>query len=1279
MIELAATDAASGCPWLGLHAYSPSDSAAYFGRTHVVRQLDRLIRERHFVAVVGASGSGKSSLVAAGLAGVGWMPQVIRGSAETAAALEGCLERLHRREGEPGTATRSVIVIDGVEALFQELDFHAREGLFARLLAVSRAQLAVDGAPVEPSVPVVCVIRSDSYGDCAAHAHLSEAISSGHLLLGEPSEEELRRMVVEPSAAYGVTVEADLVEELIDDLHGEAGALPLLSHALTETWALGSGDTLRLDDYRSVGGARGSIARAAERLWADLDADERIGVRELMVDFVDPSSPTLDMGRQRPLSDRASTRGLRDSLVSRLTAARILTIDGGWIRVSHEAVFREWPRLREWLISDRDSLRSLAALADQAETWRADGKPTGSILRGVRLSAAMELADQWPGRLDECSAEFIRESEDQRIQAEAATARVAERERRRSRVLGSALVAACIGLAVALVAASLAIVQRGAANDAQRDARLDALVNRSLALRSTDPGLAMLLAAEADRLSNGDTQSQSAMMSSFTFDVGYLGVQGAPRSIASVTGAYLPDGRVLIANDGTQLEIGALDDLGNGAVSGPPLDGELLGEELVVSADGSLASVVTEFADGSSLVSLFNVMTGEWREPVVVPYQSVNVAVSSDGSLLAIAGGPDAVTLLFDVAGSATRRIGEVDGPSRPDDSFTFYTAAVAFTPGDELVIGYESPELKVVDPLTMDEIRTIVVPAFSFNRTLSLADDGRLALGVGSLDIGNASLVDLADGSVRWALDIADLGVAGCAQSDLDVVRNRLFCADYFGRVIVRDLATGSRTGAEFASQVGRVSRIEISPNDGTLVLFGADQPLIAQWRIDGAGPITARLNPGELIDSFSYDGTYMLASTPDSEAPTGLNDRVRDVASGEVIDELDGFVTARWDYQTNDLFAVRAIQNGWEIVRYDPVEGRTSESFAITMDEFPSSVYVFEGIIVVVDPGGLLLAHSTDDGAAISPAIQLTSPFTAIAATADGGRLIAMNDGGANVYDMATGSLVAGPFPAPTFGVVLPTGELVGADPGGAVSVYDAAHLGFVRPFTRISGLVQDIRFDRDRGVLVLKGGDRRVTVLQWPNGEVITEDIVVPLDDVSFTQISPDGRTLFVGGGANGVAAWSLNPEVWRKQLCEIAGRNMTQAEWKRELGWAGDYRTTCPQYPSGDDPSLRFDGLWVSASVPADSWATTVEFGDQPIEFELRLRDGWFGAQSRQAPSYTVATGTYSVDGDEVTFSTVEGESASCRATLDGQGVTFARCAGSASLASLLEAASILRSG
>ncbi|TML11049.1 MAG: hypothetical protein E6G39_14915 [Actinobacteria bacterium] len=209
------------CPYQGLLAFDVDDSARFFGRSDVVHDLVDRVRRAKFVALVGSSGSGKSSILRAGL-----LPAFSENKIVTPGE--------HPPEVSSGT---SLLVVDQFEELFTLChDDDERAGFIDAILDY-------DG-------PVVIGIRADFYGSCASHPALAAAVAGKQLLLGPMSEQDLREAIIEPARTCGLRVEGALVDLLVSEVSGEPGALPLLSHSLLATWAARDGRTLTLDAYR---------------------------------------------------------------------------------------------------------------------------------------------------------------------------------------------------------------------------------------------------------------------------------------------------------------------------------------------------------------------------------------------------------------------------------------------------------------------------------------------------------------------------------------------------------------------------------------------------------------------------------------------------------------------------------------------------------------------------------------------------------------------------------------------------------------------------------------------------------------------------------------------------------------------------------------------------------------------------------------------------------------------------------------------------------------------
>ncbi len=611
--------------------------------------------------------------------------------------------------------------------------------------------------------------------------------------------------------------------------------------------------------------------------------------------------------------------------------------------------------------------------------------------------------------------------------------------------------------------------------------------------------------------------------------------------------------------------------------------------------------------------------------------------------------------------------VGEVPGLPRPDDSPTFYTAASAFSADGTLIVGSEAPVLRVVDPATLAVVDEVEVPAFSFNRDVVVA--GEVVLGVGSVDIGNVTLVDLALGEVRWALTIEDLGVTGCAASAVDAAREHLYCADYYGRIGQRDLRTGAPTGVVYQSQIGRLGRIEVDPGGTTLAGYGTDRAEIVRWRIDGTGPVIRRIAPGLALDSYNSDGSAATATDySDPEGPPDGDAAIIEAASGAVIDPLDGWRQPRWLDDPAELLVSRELESGeWQIRRYRVGDGPIDEAFEIRLPAEPMATIVDGGLVATSTPEGEWSFWDAETGVADGDPLPLDPGVAALVVTDDGGRLVTFGRAGTTVVDRRSGEVLVGPRPAPTFGVVTDAEELIGTDPSGALTVYDLDTLEAERKVSDTAGFVQDLRVDAVGATVVTKGGDRSVEVFDLASGVRMGTAHRIPEADESFSHLRPDGAEMAIGGGtAAGTALWSLDPDVWREQLCELAGRNLTLEEWERYLAWSGPYHTTCPAAASADGAAAADDGVWLAAGVPIEQLGVDEATADllreasgPNVSVELLLRDGRF--RMRTADGVMLALGSGAVRASETTLTFVPddsaGEAGSTLVVVDRRGTTL----------------------
>ncbi len=469
---------AAACPYRGLLAFGSEDGDLFFGREEVVASLVDRVLDGGFMAVVGASGSGKSSLLRAGLVPAYGRTQegpvvVMTPGSEPGSALSRSLS-----PGQP-----SLLVVDQLEEVFTLCPDEATRAEFIDALFDLRETA---------STSIVVALRADLYGHCANHPRLADAVAEHQLLLGAMQTDDLRRAIESPARAGGLRLEAGLVDAMLADVEGEPGALPLLSHALYESWARRDGRVLTFEGYRAAGGVRGAIAHTAEDVFAGCTQGEQELVRRMFVRLTELGEGTEDTRRRVSLSElipEAEGGAEATAVLEKLASSRLLVVGDGSAEIAHEALIREWPRLRGWLTEDRDELRVLRQLTTAARSWEENGRDDADLYRGARLEGTIERIDDHV-QLAPIEREFLEASRD----AQERELRDAQRRARRLRVLLAVVAAA---LVVAVIAGAFALVQRGSARHTATVAQAGRLAAQSREVAGRQPDLGLLLALEA--------------------------------------------------------------------------------------------------------------------------------------------------------------------------------------------------------------------------------------------------------------------------------------------------------------------------------------------------------------------------------------------------------------------------------------------------------------------------------------------------------------------------------------------------------------------------------------------------------------------------------------------------------------------------------------------------------------------------------------------------------------------------------------------------------------
>lgn len=454
----------SSNPFKGLQAFEEADADQFFGRDRLVAEVIRRVGDEQLVSLIGPSGSGKSSVVRAGVIPAirkGAIPgsdtwlvaQMLPGSrpfAELEAALlrssidapASLSDQLFGDEAGilraalrvlPDDRSKILIIIDQFEELFTLVGDGAIQERFLDGLID-----AVDGS--QGRVRLLLTLRADFYDRPLRSPAFGARMGDGVVNVVPMSPDELEHAAQDPAAQAGVTLEPALVASLLTDVIGQPGALPLFQYTLTELFEHRTGASLDLAAYQAIGGLRGTLSARADTLLGNLNPAQQAAARQLFLRLVTVQE-TDEWGRRRvPASevialdvDVADLKTVIDSFGS----ARLLTFDRDFVsgsptvEVAHESLLTEWDRLRRWILAAREDIVRNARLASAAIEWRSSGENPDFLLSGSRLDEYQAWAGDTTLTLTGRERSYLDASLAQR---EATDAREADRDAREARL-----------------------------------------------------------------------------------------------------------------------------------------------------------------------------------------------------------------------------------------------------------------------------------------------------------------------------------------------------------------------------------------------------------------------------------------------------------------------------------------------------------------------------------------------------------------------------------------------------------------------------------------------------------------------------------------------------------------------------------------------------------------------------------------------------------------------------------------------------------------------------
>jgi WD40 repeat protein/class 3 adenylate cyclase len=1166
------TDGGDVCPYKGLEPFDESDAASFFGRENLVGELAARTAGSGLLAVVGASGTGKSSAVCAGLlpslaAGVlpgsgRWRNSVIRPGEHPLEALVAVDE---------GGEERIVFVVDQFEEVFTACEDEGERSEFISALV----QLA--GEPDRHAV--VVTIRDDFYGRCAAYTELAALLGANHVLVAPMSRDELRRAIELPARRSGVRFESALIDTLVEETADEPGGLPLLSTALVELWESRKAGWIRLEAHERSGGVRGAVARLAEESYSKLDGPAREKAEPVLLRLATDDGETVTR-RRIPRSELELDRDpVAAAVIARFTNDRLLTTSDSTVEVAHEALLREWPRLRDWLDEDAEGRRLRLHLTETARVWDESGREPSELYRGARLSAALDWASRHGRALNQLEQEFL-----------GASREAGEREAARQRVINRRLRGLLAGAAVFLV---LAIVA-GAVAFAQRD---HARRSAAAAARSATAALAQRLGAQALTVTPPDQsflyarESYNLEPSAATRGYLFAAQVRSPAALAVVMPVNERIRAMLASPDFTRQLV--LSDRNEGAV----LDSATLDTEAtfniaggsVLAWAGSDKLLYTDAAIGKT--GFLDVRTGRFRPDPRIPADAYSL--SGDGKLLFTLPLSGKEIVVYD---RATMRL---ERRMLPPPGRVFYDVEPE-QGGSTLAVEVPADTSSSAPTQYAIWLHDFAgAPSIVISGAADLPPFVPYSVGGGRFAVPwtkGVKLVDLSNG--RSSLIDPDLGEISALGLSPDGTRLVIATVAHSGVTVV-SLPDGTPVDT-FVGHQSQLHGVSFNPSGSIVYTGGADGRLIA-WDLRGSrslatttvlpgpsppanGGPTARLvaaSPdGRLVAAVQGDGKVQIADGLASDLPAVRSLTVAaPSAHGQPYSVAFDAHGRRLAVGTDDGHVLVYDTASWKIVARLSVRPLPHAQPSIASLAFASdgtlAAGVADGRIVRFSGAGLraeppIAAASAGSGGGAPLAAIAYSPNRKLLAAA----VTPASTGQVAVFDASTGKrLYVVPAGSDATAVTFtPDGTtLVTGDADGLASFWTAATgARDGAPVRADQGGVGSLAVDSTGRTLATAGTDGATWLFDLASRTQVGTPLGAdPSTATAALFLGPgDGSPLALAVASDGspgtLTRWNLRASFLAARACLVARRNLTRLEWEQILP-SLPYAKVCPQYP------------------------------------------------------------------------------------------------------------------
>ena len=993
----------------------------------------------------------------------------------------------------------------------------------------------------ESSDVALVAMRADYYGRAAEHPALAALMAESHVLAGPMTAAELRAAIESPAKRAGLVLEPGLAQAILDDLGDQPGNLPLLSTALLQTWERRRGRSLTLTAYAETGGARQAIAHLADSTFDELTVAEQEIARRILLRLAAPGKEGDDVARPAALAEFADDDQTK-TVLGRLVDRRLVTIGQSTVQVAHEAVLREWPRLRGWLDADRDGRRLHHQIAGAAAEWQNTGRDDAALLRGARLAAAEDWGTANPDALTAAERDYVTAS----IEARGAEVERARRAARRLRLLALGLVILLVG---AVVIGGFALAQRQEATERANESDARGLAAQAISLSSSKVDTAMLLAVESYRR-DPSLETRSGLLSALNgarYLTGYhptlprdaydIALTPDRKTVVVMTnsgdlqrfdtatwqeigdpvvrGVKTP-GIITVSRDGLRVAYGADDgvrtvDLKSGEQVGEALGGPV-GFAQEFSRDGTVLVTSTEGAPGARA---FDLASGRKLGEVLATGEPASLDVSPrvDEMVVAPLERPSLRRYRFDGT--------PIDGEVSVEDRGA--VRKLSYTPdGKRIAVVHDNGVVQVVDATTLAPVGRPFT-GHSDSRVVDIAFSPSSRLVAAASDDGSVRIAEVETGGIVATFT----GVSGPVVAEF-LDEDRL-------------LAMTTSEAAEF--DLRRTTNLGTASLRSSAVLSltrgGGHQPIVNIGEETDFAQVTADRGITQVSSSPEGSASDAVAVSPDGSV-VGWHAQPRDPGQiGTIVftEAASGKVRARVPIPGDDVWVTR---------------------LAFSTDGTRLALGNAAGKLTIIDvrAARVIVGDKSID----------FSVLTALRWSEDGSSLYAGGqDGLLKTLDPTSGTVKASVSVSP--GIAITDIELIPESPLAAV----ASESGFVSVVDTVAG--------QQSGEPLTASGSGLQAVAVSPNGQQIAalggdgairlwdrttrRAIGVPLDAHrvwAFAMDYLDDNRLVTGGLDRQLISWDLSPDSWVKRACQLAGRDLSTAEWEQYLP-ERPYRGTC----------------------------------------------------------------------------------------------------------------------